>query len=547
LNDATLLATLLASESRDIAFKRADNGIEPTQSSSLVEASQLENTDIFYITYHSPISSDDALRVSGILAEEIIDYTKRLQQSEAISVIAILAKEVAGLEKRIQQTNSEILDFAKSKDFIGGESQVAAVLGKLSQVELELENARTAEKSLNAQLAELKNKIRSHSPVNLRLSAAREELAELRLTYTDDNPLVQSKLEGIRYMEKQIADLDGDKEINIESFTGTPLGNQIYLDIIDVSNRLSESRNRMVALEQQRAAAAARLSEFPAIITQYDALRAKRDSSISELSLMSNRLKEAEIFASGSPGYWQIFQPPDPRNVVPSSLLKKPLILGVAGAFGGAVFVVVGSLLLTQRSNRRSVLECCAATRAPLASLLPAHAGEPSGFANLWTSILAPCFADGQNSILIWTNALEPADERSFWEELAAAAEKDAATPLRIVDLTPDNLWQSTNPGPSLRWINDDFEINARTILRASSLPDMDRRKSLSQISRWYAIVRGEKSSLRTYSLTRHQAETYLEPCSGTIVLSEPAQGQIRSFADRISVAITRHFSRLPS
>ncbi|MFN9027386.1 MAG: hypothetical protein ACK5VX_14450, partial [Akkermansiaceae bacterium] len=105
------------------------NGIEPTQSSSLVEASQLENTDIFYITYHSPISSDDALRVSGILAEEIIDYTKRLQQSEAISVIAILAKEVAGLEKRIQQTNSEILDFAKSKDFIGGESQVAAVLG----------------------------------------------------------------------------------------------------------------------------------------------------------------------------------------------------------------------------------------------------------------------------------------------------------------------------------------------------------------------------------------------------------------------------------
>jgi len=543
LNDATLLATLIASEPLDLAFKRANNGISPSRSAGLVEASQLENTDIFYITYHSFISSEDALQVSGILAEEVIEYTKRLQQSEALSVRAILLKEVTALDKRIEKTNSEILEFAKSKDFIGGESQVAAVLGKLSQLELQLDEARASEKSLKEQLAELNEKIRSHSPLNVRMRSAREELAELRATYTDDNPLVQTKLEAISYLEQQINDLDANKDVNIESFTGTPLGNQLYLDIIDVRNRRADAANRVAALEKQRVVTANRLSDFPAIITQYDALRAKRDSYIGELSLMSKRLKEAEIFASGSPGYWQIFQPPDARNLMPSSLIKKPAILGVAGAFCGVIISIFITLLLTQRSTRRSVLECCACTRAPLAALLPVHPGEPSGFGNFWLSTLAPSLANNRGSLLLCTSALEAEEERKFWDELAIAVSGDTDSLLHVLDLTPDELWQEKALPSNISWSSDDSKIENRTILRASGLPQMQRREHLSHIYRWYTLIAGKKCSLRSYASSRELIEVYLKRCDGTVVFTEPAKGFFRVLADRLSISLTRRFS----
>ncbi|MGD7653779.1 MAG: hypothetical protein ACQCXQ_11225 [Verrucomicrobiales bacterium] len=542
LNDATLLATLLASEPRDLAFTKADNGLSTDQASSLVEASQLENTDIFYITYHSPVSADDAMHVAGIWAREICEYTQRLQQSEARSVLTILAKEVVALEKRIDDTNRELLEFAKTNDFIGGESQVAAILGKLSQIELKLDDARTAEKALTEQLAELDGKIRHHSPLMLSLRAAREELANLRSTYTDDNPLVQTKLESIAYLENQLDALGDGKAADLESFTGTPLGNQLYLDIIAARSRLTEAKTRINALESQRVTTAERLARFPAIISQYDALRSKRESYLSELSLMGKRLKEAEIFASSSPGSWQIFQKPDARTVIPSSLTKKPLLLGVAGAIAGAGLAIFVTLLLTHRSTRRSVLECCATTSAPLAALLPARHGEKSGFTDLWISTLAPVLSSSQNPPMLWSAAITPQDERFFWNELSTAAIEDTGKPLTVIDLTPDTLWQDSPPNDSIVW-KPNATPEPGSFIRAHELPDSSRRKPLENIRVWHALVAGEKSSLTRYTTSQHLASVYLPPCTGTIALSEPASGIIRKLADQLSIFLTRRFS----
>jgi uncharacterized protein involved in exopolysaccharide biosynthesis len=318
LNDATLLATLLASEPLDLASKRAANGIDSGRARTLTEASQLEGTDIFYITYHSPLSEDDAVRFSGIWAEEINAYTKRLQQTEAREVRAILEKEVVELEKQIEATSLEILEFSKDNGFLGGDSQVAAVLGKLSQIELELEAARTSVDAKKQQLETLTEQISHQSPIELQIKTAREELANLRSTYTDENPLVQTKLQSMEYLEGQIAKLKEAGKAELDAYTGTPLGNQLYLTIIGLRNELLEAESRIGSLEKLRQSTAARLTEFPAIISGYEALQKERDANIEGLSLMKNRLKEAEIFASGAPGYWQVFQAPDPRSIVPS-------------------------------------------------------------------------------------------------------------------------------------------------------------------------------------------------------------------------------------
>ncbi len=543
LNDATLLATLLASEPIDKAFTLAANGVSTDQAASRVEASQQENTDIFYITYHSPISAEDAVRVSGIWADEIRDYTRRLQQSEARGVLSILNKEVASLDQRIEEMNNEILGFAKARNYIGGESQVAAVLGKLTQIELGLEDARSREISLREELGELTRKIRSHSPLNLRLREARDALAELRSTYTDENPLVQIKLESIAYLEEQIALLDKEAETSLESFTGSPLGNQLYLDMIAVRSRLSQATTQISRLQKQQETETERLAEFPAIMTRYEALRSKRDSFNAELTLMSNRLKEAEIFASGSPGYWQIFQAPDPRNVIASSLIQKPLLLGVAGAFAGSAFAVLLCLLRTQRSVRRSALECCAATGASLSAVLPSQNQLSSEFSSLWITQLSPQTTHRQSPVLLWTAGLDAADERLFWEHLSAAIMQDTGAPMDVFDLGHDDLWASSALPETLRWRRSEPTDVPSLFLRCNSLPNASGRDNLSSIHHWYAVIKGEKSSLQKFAKVHHLIRACLEPCTGTIVINTPAKGWLRTFADQISLFLTKKFS----
>jgi uncharacterized protein involved in exopolysaccharide biosynthesis len=548
LNDATLLATLLASEPLDYALRRVQNGLSSGMLRSSIEASQLEGTDIFYITYHSPISPEDAIAFSSIWAEEVNSYTQRLQQVEAREVRTILQKEVTELENQFALTNEEILNFSKEKDYLGGESQVAAVLGKLSQIELELEAARISSNTKREQLKSLTEQIRHQSPIELQLKTAKEELANLRATYTDANPLVQTKLQSIEYLEGQITKLGEQGEADLDAYTGTPLGNQIYLTIISLRNELMEADKRIESLEKLQETTAARLTEFPGIINGYQALQKRRDSIIEGLSLMSNRLKEAEIFASGAPGYWQVFQAPDPRSIAPSSVIKKPAILGAAGGIAGAGLAVFLSLLFTHRSSRRSILECCAATRAPLITHLPITFEEDAKKAveHFWITHLAPHLS-GQAQVLFWTPAIDPKEERRLWLMLAQTVFADTGRALGVFDLTPDSLWSDNeDSNTSLIWKatpQDCTNHDTSWVIRAAALPNSPARVPMAAVNHWIAVVTGTKESLSRAVAARALTDVYLPPCSGTIAWIERPDGPIRQAADLLSCFLARRFS----
>ena len=552
LNDATLLATLLATEPMDNAVKRAANGIEPDRIRSLVEAKQLEGTDIFYATYHSPVGEDDAVAFCGIWAEEINAYTQRLQQTEARGVLVILKKEVAELEKELAGINREILDFSKDKDYLGGDIQVSAALTKLSQIELDLETARTVEKSKKEQLAFLTKQIRKQGPLEMQLRTAKDELAALRASYTDANPLVQAKLQSIEYLSEQIAKLGTDDSEDLDSYTGTPLGNELYLSIMTRRSELSEATNRIAVLEGLHAAALDRIGRFPAIISAYDALQKKRESIRGGLSLMSDRLREAEIFASGAPGYWQVFQPPDHRAIVPSSIFTKPAALGLFGAAVGGCAMVGLTLLLTHRTSRRSVLECCAATGAPLAAVIPADDFEAASKVALhfWAAVFSRGAGECDGRVLVLTAGLSQEEERTLWTLFSAAAKLDSGDSLRVIDLTDDALWDGVDMPGGIEWRSSagDGSVPCSSpnpvLCRASHLPDSGLRHTLAGVVTWYAAVAGRRDGVREARRLRDPAEIYLPSCAGTIAWMEPPAGLVRRAADWISVFLAKRLSK---
>lgn len=543
LNDATLLATLLATEPLDLALRRSKNQIPPNQIKFHVEASQLEGTDIFYITYHSPISPEDAISFSSLWAEEISAYTQRLQQAEAQGVRSILQKEVADLEKQIRETDTEILNFCQDHDYVGGVAQVSAALAKLGQIELQLETARTTVETKNHQLESLTAQIQRQSPLESQLKTASEELAALRATYTDANPLVQSKLQSIEYLSGQIKSLSEKGRSELDSYTGTDLGNELYLTILELGNEKHDATSQIRALEKLYRSTSERIAQFPEIISSYDALQKKREALAQGLSLMSNRLQEAKIFASGAPGYWQVFQGPDPRSIVRSSLVKKPLTIGIASGVAGGGLAVLLTLLLTQRTSRRSILECCSAAQAAIACNIPANSLQDATEATeqFWLTHLAPKL-DTSGPVLFWTPAADLADEQRFWTLLASVVKNDTGQSLRVHDLTPDTLWDATDLPEALEWTPVSPPSHP-IVLRASSLPHGSARELLSDVQHWLSLVSGNQDAIRRAVQFRKLSDAYLPPCGGTIGWTERPDGPVRSTADHVSHFLARKFS----
>lgn len=534
LNDATLLATLLAKQPLDRAVSRADNGLTPDNASSRVEASQLSGTDIFYVTYHSPLSAEDAVSFAGIWVDEINRYTQDLQRAEARATRQILQAEVGELDSKLANLDREILEFSQNNQFLGTDTQVAAILGQAGQVRVELANARVELTAKDAQIEKLTEELRKQSPLDTQLKIAREDLAQLRSTYTDRNPLVQAKLQSIAFIENQLATIESGAPPPLEFFTGSDIGNQLFLEILAYRNERLAIAGKVEAFAELEAELTARIASLPAIVSRFDGLNKRRAALIESRTLLGNRLEEAKIFASSAPGYWQDFQPADPRDVTAASPLKKPILLGAAGSILGTGTTLVLLVLLTSRTPRRSVFECCGATGTRLLQALEIN--KTDDFDTLWLSHLAPLL-EMHAPVLIWTAHASPSAEATFWQNLAAAATRDDCAAIPFLDLDPSPSSPPQHP------FQHAAEDRPPAILRTRSLPPKSRRDPLAPVTRWFAIAEGEKSALRAAAVDR-AASPHLPPCHGTIALLTPPKGKIRQLADQLSILLTQQLSK---
>jgi uncharacterized protein involved in exopolysaccharide biosynthesis len=537
LNDKTLLATILAVEPLDKAVGRADNGLTPADARSYVEASQLEGTDIFFATYHSHRSAEDAVAFARIWMEEINAYTQRLQRSEARATLEILRAEVSQIDAQLKALDDELLRFSTENEFLGSDTQVTAALNQAGMVRLELANARAELDAKDIQIKSLTEQIRKQSPLDNQLKKAREELGQLRASYTDRNPLVQAKLQTIAFIESQLQEIASGETPPLEFYTGSEIGNQLFLDIIALRNERVTIAGKLESFEKLAADVEERIAGLPAIVAAYDSLRQRRESLLETRTLLGNRLEEAKIFASSSPGYWQPFQPADARDVQTSSPLKKPLALGLVGFVGGGGLSLLMVLLLTRRSTRRSALECCTATRAPLTAALPID--DQAAFATFWLSDFVPLLQH-QAPVLIWSSHASAEDEMRFWNHLARAAKDDGSGPVRIASLD-DSL--GPLPPPFER-----TEPAAADILQTRRLPGQSQRHELARVSHWLVLARGEKDPLSGAGDAFHRiAEAHLPPPSGTLALIEPGRGPIQRSADAASHFLATYFSKPPA
>jgi hypothetical protein len=196
------------------------------------------------------------------------------------------------------------------------------------------------------------------------------------------NPLVKEKLYEIEYIQEQL-ELAEDAPIGeLKNFTGSPLGNNLYLELISLENERTQLENMLVDLERRLEASELRIAHLPEKALRLNELKSRRDSLIKAQSLLESRRKEAAFYETKAPGYWQVFQKPSMNEVALSSQNAKSFLLGMMGLLfgGGVAFLFTVAQEIIQRGIRTPIEAAIVTSTLPVCLLLTSRAEDRSWF-----------------------------------------------------------------------------------------------------------------------------------------------------------------------
>jgi capsular polysaccharide biosynthesis protein len=344
LSDDTLLSTTYSTEVLSRTAARFATPRSPRQVKSMVEITKQRNTSLFYLTAHSRVSAEDAINIVTIWADEIIRFTNNLQRAEAGQMESFISEQLDSIKSQLVLANREILDFARLSHFIDVKLQTEASLSALDNLSSRLANSKVMLETKDLQISRYRQELRAQSPMEAELKKKREELTYLRGRYTDENPMVKEKLYEIEYTNQQLAAIaDSDME-DLKDFTGSDLGNNLYLEIIALQNERIEHEKLISDLERRLGEREIEVSNLPEKALRLSELIGQRDLLINAQALLVSRRQEAAFYQSRAPGYWRVFQTPSMSEVFRSSQSVKALFLCFVGTFLGLGLALLAAL-----------------------------------------------------------------------------------------------------------------------------------------------------------------------------------------------------------
>ncbi|MGE9292703.1 MAG: GumC family protein [Puniceicoccales bacterium] len=553
LNDRSLEATLLAAEA--VRNTARAQGIDPDSFKGWLDIAQLEGTDFFYLTVHSPNSAQQAIDLVQLWADEVIRYTVTIQRREAMAMSQLLQNETDELKRGLEEANKQLLAFSTEHDYLDGDKQLEAFLRSSAALELQLEDARISLATVDQQLINMRRELQAQSPISEQLRASREELAILRGRYTDANPLVKEKIYQIEYLEDKLkAQSSEQNRDDLQQYTGTPLGNQLYLEIVQLRNQKLQLEKSIQEYERLIENQKTRLQKLPRQMLRYRDILKQRDNLQRAYELLSSRLQEARIFTQNAPGYWEVFQKPGAGDVNIDPDRQKGTLLGGAGfMMGMGIAFVITLILEIRRPRMRTSLEFAIAARArPVLDLPspPDAAAWERELSVFWLTQIVQAQREG--FLLLLTTDAPEGHEAVLWEALAELARIDR-TRLSVLDLSHEDSALVPPTSASLRfarwddtsewetWVREHLE-EGPVVMRLRGRPYPAILPALEKTGQWLCLV--DTLSTQPSELRRSMALYChnLEAPDGLILVQPESRKPVARLVDRLGVALSALF-----
>ena len=423
LQGATLLGALGSPQvAREVAEKFSGE-IPAKDLHAMVVVEEVRKTDFVDIKVTTPFAAGQTAELATLWAQEALAFTSRIQAEESAEMMAYLKEQVVKSDKELAEIHQKIIAMRDEAGVVDVEREIDAYLKNAGELDMRYETVRVDIEALDSQLISLRREIRKHSSVYEELKAAEVKLSEMSEYYTEQNPVYLEELARVESLRERVKKEVESLEAPISSFTGTYVGNALYLQILELESKRENLVLQRNQLEAMRTEARNKLKRLPQIAMQAgplidgaQALQTSRDALI-------KRMQEVQVFQEVAPGYYRMFKTPTARDVTVGSRRTKLIMAGLAGGFLGmglGLLLAAGLEFLDRVMRTRGEAE--ALFSCPCLAHIPARQKNreqsPIRSQQLWAEVMGPLATSSTRAF--WCPVSTPA-ESQFWDTLLAA------------------------------------------------------------------------------------------------------------------------------
>ena len=438
LSVGTLIGTATSPKVLERVVAKSDPKVSLSQLRGSVEVKDLRNTDFLFLTLSGSRSAQATVDLANLWATEVVDFTREMQSLDSREIRSFLQKQVSIIDSDLHKLNDQIFQFSKEQNLIDVDKQTDAYLRSLGDLDLKFESTRIDLETIEFKIKGVKEELQRQSPIAEKLRSARAELQALRSQYTDRHPLIVQKLETIQALENQLKLAEENTQDDPSVYAGTTLGNTLYLDLVQYENEKKALTYQKEQLEKLREEARAKVDAMPEKAAAFGQLKLRKQSLETARTLLSSRLREAQLFEDNSRGYYSILAPATLAGVQARGKLFTMELFTVIGGvlfFGGSV---VGALLAELLDPKlRTSWEAARAFHGSLLSKFKSGEPDTSRALEIWSRWIA-AHPETSRPRVVWTPS--PGEEEAqFWQPLFDCAARLLPL-LRLVDCGPSPL-----------------------------------------------------------------------------------------------------------
>ena len=334
-----------------------------------VGAKVIPNTNILEVSYENPDPELSASFLNETIQASIARNVEIIQ-SEARSVKEFLQKEVSKQKEELNRAETAENRYREEKGIIDLDNQTQNLVNTLNDLE-------TQEQSLLAQIKEQESKVNSLQQIaevediqsaydrgiigqneqleslRTQLTSVEEQLATARANFTDNNPTVVALLEKrdrlLELYRGQVREIVGENpNLSPLKSTKNEIDLQVLSDLITTQAQLEADREKLQAIQTEKAKANDRISSLPASVQPLATLVRQREQANESLQFLQRQLEEARIAEAQLVSNLQVVElaevPVDP------SWPNIPLVLAVASLVG--ITLATGIILLLETIDR---------------------------------------------------------------------------------------------------------------------------------------------------------------------------------------------------
>lgn len=388
----TLMSLMYSGATIATTSSLLEHRFEETAIRSGLVVSAERNTDIVNISMTSNVSADAVLEMLGAYTETVLNLSRDLQRGDASAMKAFLQKQIERTDADLLKVNEELLAYGRQSHLLDADKQMDAWLGELGNFTLKYETLKLDHDTLDLRIQGVERELGKVDTNSARLDAAKKELADLRVRYTDEHPAVVESLEKLKSLE-QLMKSSGARTDAPPKPGESNVAESLYLDLVRLRSEkqvMGEQLSKLVAVRDE---INQRLAQLPRQAMEYAHIKSQKQTLETSRALLAGRQREAALYEENSQGYFRLFSMARAQDVSAVKPTQKLAMVG-AGGFGGGValvgaFIVVLTIL---DGHIRTSGDLKRATGLPVLGALPlqhdsAAENEDSWAFRTWTRL----------------------------------------------------------------------------------------------------------------------------------------------------------------